>query len=123
MFKKMEITGVHVDIDDKLNKYIKKTIGKLERYLPRHARKSAHIEVKLRENKKHKTDQYTAEVIMRLPRDTLTAKESTINMYAAIDIVEAKLHNQLKRYKEIHSDPKFYRRLASRFRRRNPNQL
>lgn len=123
MFRKMEIAGIHAVGDEKLKKYITTTIGKLERYLPRHARKSAHVEVKLKENKKQKNDQYTAEVVMYLPHDTLTAKESTINMYAAIDIVEAKLHNQLKKYKEKHSDPKFYRRLTHKFRRRNPNQI
>ncbi len=123
MFKNVEITGVHADTDEKLKKYITKTIGKLERYLPRHARKSVQVEVKLKENKKQKNNQYTAEVIMRLPQETLTAKESTINMYAAVDIVEAKMHNQLKKYKEKHSDPKFYRRLTNKFRRQNPNQL
>lgn len=123
MFKKMEIAGVHVETDDKLKKYITKTIGKLERYIPRHARKSVHVEVKLRENKKQKNDQYTAEVVMYLPHETLTAKESTINMYAAVDIVEAKLHNQLKKYKEKHSDPKLYRRLTHKFRRQHPNQI
>lgn len=123
MIKKMEISGVHAEADERLKKYIVKTINKLERYMPRHARKSVHVEVKLKENKRHKDGQYTAEVIMYLPNETLAAKESTINMYAAVDIVEAKLQNQLKRYKEVHSDPKFYRRLTSRFRQRNPNQI
>ncbi len=119
----MEITGVHVDTDEKLKKYITKTIGKLERYVPRHARESLHIEVKLKENKKQKNNQYTAEAIMHLPHETLTAKESTLNMYAAIDIIDAKLQNQLKKYKEKHNNPKFYRRLTSRFRSKNPNQV
>lgn len=123
MIRKMEITGVHIDTDEKLKKYVTKAVNKLERFLPRHARKSVHVEVKLRENKNHKNNQYTAEIIMRLPQEVLTAKESTINMYAAVDIVEAKLQNQLKKYKEKHSDPKFYRRLTNRFRRKNPNQL
>lgn len=123
MIRKMEITGVHADADEKLKKYTAKSVNKLERFLPRHARKSVHVEVKLKENKRQKNDQYTAEIIMHLPHETLTAKESTINMYAAVDIVEAKLKNQLKKYKEIHSDPKFYRRLTNRFRRRNPNQV
>ena len=60
---------------------------------------------------------------MHLPKETLTAKESTINMFAAIDIVEAKMSNQIKKYKQTHTDPKLYRRLTSRFKKRHPNQL
>lgn len=123
MFKNMEITGIHSETDDKLAKYIRKTIGKLERYLPRHARKSAQVQVRVKENKKQRSDQCTAEVIIRLPHETLNAKESTINMYAAVDIVQAKMQNQLRKYKDTHANPKLYRRLTNRFRRRNPNEL
>jgi len=123
MIKKLEISGVHADTDDKLKKYVTKSVNKLERYIPRHARKSVHVEVKLRENKKHKNNQCAAEIIMYLPNETLTAKESTINMFAAIDIVETKLHNQIKKYKDMHSNPKLYRRLTNRFRQKNPNQI
>ncbi len=123
MIKKMEISGVHADTDERLKKYVIKTVNKLEKYIPRHARKSVHVEVKLRENKRHKNNQCSAEMIMYLPHGTLTAKESTINMFAAVDIVEAKLHNQIKKYKETNSDPKFYRRLTVRFKRKFPNQI
>lgn len=123
MIKKLEISGVHTNTDEKLRKYVTKAVSKLERFMPRHARKSAHVEVKLIENKRQKNNQCTAEIIISLPQGVMTAKESTINMFAAVDIVEAKLQNQLKKYKEIHSDPKFYRRLRDRFRQRNPNQI
>jgi ribosome-associated translation inhibitor RaiA len=36
-----------------------------------------------------------------VPGDTLLSKEGTLNMYAAIDIVEAKLKAQIRSYKEI----------------------
>lgn len=123
MIKKLDIKGVHVDTNDKLKKYVTKSVTKLERYIPKHARKSVHVEVTLTENKRQKSNQCTAEIVIYLPKDTLTARESTINMFAAVDIVEAKLRNQIKRYKEKHTDPKFFRRLTSRFRSRNPNQI
>lgn len=123
MIKKLEVTGVHIDTDQKLKKYVSKSVNKLEKYIPKHARKSVHVEVTLTENKKQKNNQCTAEVVMYLPKETLAAKESTINMFAAIDIVEAKLYNQIKKYKETHSDPKFYRRLTSRFKKKYPNQI
>ncbi len=123
MIRKLEITGVHVDTDAKLKKYITKSVNKLERYMPRHARDSVHVDVKLKENKKQKDQQCTAEIIIYLPNEKLTAKESTVNLFAAIDIVEAKLRNQLKKYKDTHTNPRFYRRLTQKFRRKNPYQL
>jgi ribosomal subunit interface protein len=121
MIRKFEITGVHVDADEKLKKYVTKSIGKLEKYMPIHARKSAHVDVKLKESMRQSDNKCTAEIIMYLPNGTLTAKESTMNLYSAVDIVEAKLHNQLKKYKDTHPNPKLLRRLRSRFRRDNPN--
>jgi len=123
MIRKFEITGVHIDTDEKVKKYVTKTVAKLERYIPRQARKSVHIDVKLRENKNQQNRQCTAEFIVYLPHETLTAKESTINLFAAIDIVEAKLHNQLKKYKDTHNDPKFFRRITQKFKAKNPNQI
>lgn len=123
MIRKLEITGVHVDTDAKLKKYIHKSVDKLERYIPKSARASAHVDVKLKESKKQQDQQCTAEVIMYLPNEKLTAKESTVNLFAAIDIVEAKLRNQLKKYKDTHTNPHFYRRLTSKFKRQNPNQM
>ncbi len=40
---------------------------------------------------------------MHVPGARITAVESTINMFAAVDIVETKLKNQLKKHKEKHS--------------------
>lgn len=123
MIKKVEIAGVHTDADARVRKYATKMVGKLERYIPRRARGSVHVEIKLREDKNQKNEQCTAEVIMRLPEETLTAKDSTVNLFAAIDIVEAKLQNQLKKYKDKHANVKFRRRLTDKFRRYNPNQI
>ncbi len=119
MIKKLEITGVHADTDEKLKKYVTKSVAKLEKYMPRKARESAHIEVKLKENKAQSDQKCTAEFVVRMPRETLTAKEATVNMFAAIDIVEAKLANQLKKYKETHTNPHLLRRLSGRLRRRS----
>jgi len=123
MIRKLEITGVHIDTDEKVKKYVRKTVNKLERYIPRHARKSVHVDVKLSENKNQQNRKCTAEFIFHLPNETLTAKESTINLFAAIDIVEAKIQNQLKKYKDTHANPKFHQRITQKFKARNPNQI
>lgn len=118
MIRKFEILGVHKDGDEKLKKYVEKTVVKLERYMPKHARESAHVEVKLRENKSQSDKKCVAELIVYMPRETLNAKEATVNMYAAVDIVEAKLVNQIKKYKETHTNPRLIRRLTTRLRRK-----
>src|SRR5437868_163995 len=103
MLQKFEVRGVHVDVDDKLKAYIHKKIGGLDKYISRHGRGSAHAEVHLKEAAKSKTkDHYRCEVTLHLPHQTIVVKEASLNMYAAVDIVEAKLKQQLQKYKELH---------------------
>lgn len=82
-----------------LQKYITKKISKLTRYIPKHARVSAQSDIHLKEEKGNKNSKYICEVVLHLPQERLVAQEETMNMYAAVDIVEAKLKNQLLAYK------------------------
>ena len=120
MIQKLEITGVHTTTDEELNRYITRKIGRLDNYLPRHMRKVAHVEVKLKESKAKDKRQYVCEVTMYLPQDVINVQEATVNMYAAVDIVEEKLKGQLKKYKSIHASPELRRRIITRFKRRGP---
>lgn len=117
MIQKIEVSGVHMQVDPKLLAYAKKKIGKLDIYLSRHARQSVRAEVILKEEVLKTKKNCICEVILHLPHDTITTKESTVNMFAAIDIVEAKLKNQLKKYKELHGNPRLHRRLIAHLRR------
>ncbi len=45
-------------------------------------------------------NKYEVEVIINVPDKKITAKDSTMNVLAAVDIVEAKLNGQLRRYKD-----------------------
>jgi ribosomal subunit interface protein len=118
MIERITINGVHTVVDEDLNKYVTKKIGKLDTFMSRHSRESAHVEIKLKEAKAKDKKQATCEVIMHLPHEVLATKETTLNMYAAVDIVEAKLRNQLKKYKQTHEQSyRLHRRLLSRVRR------
>ncbi len=117
MFQKFEIRGVHVTVNDSLHKYVTKKIGGLDRYLSRHARNSAHAEVHLKELKVKDNNRHACEVTIRLPRETIVVKEKALNMFAAVDIVEAKLKQQLQKYKDLHGSGKAHRQLFARFRR------
>ena len=117
MIASIDITGVKYNLDDTTKKYVTKKIGRLDRYLPRHARKSVHAEVKLKQIDKPNGNKYEAEVLLHVPDKVLTAKDSTVNMLAAVDIVEAKLVTQLHKYKET-TIPHIGRRgVLSRFKR------
>lgn len=117
MIKKLDITGVHMEVSPDLKKYVVKKIAKLDRYMPKHARESAHIEVFLKEAKIKAKKECTCEVVMHLPKENLMTKETTMNIFAAVDIVEAKLKNQLKKYKETHSSLRIHRRVIAKLRR------
>lgn len=117
MIEKLEISAQHTTLTPELKKYITKKIGKLDRYVSRHARQSIHAEVKLKESKAKNKQQFTCGVLLHLPHEALDASETTVNMFAAIDIVEAKLKHQLKKYKDTHTDNgKLHRRLFKRIR-------
>lgn len=114
MISNLEISTVHSKVDDDLKKYARKKIGKLDSYMPRHARNSVHGEITFKENRTKARKQYTVEVMLKVPNETIAAKETTVNMYAAIDIVEQKLKTQLRRYKTSFSPKRGKREIAVR---------
>lgn len=118
MIERIEVSGIHMTVDDDIYKYVIKKIGKLDQYISRHARQSAHASVKLKSVKIKTRKQATCEVILYLPKGRITTKETTMNMFAAVDIVEQKLKNQLKKYKDTHEKPyQIHHRMLSKFRR------
>lgn len=100
MIATIDITGIQYDVNDKTQRYVIEKVGKLDRYVPSHARKTMRAEVKLRQVNRDHGNKYEAEVILQVPDKTITAKDSTFNMMAAVDIVEAKLVAQLRKYKD-----------------------
>lgn len=116
MIKRLEITGVHMEVGNDLKRYVLKKIGHLDRFVPKHGRESVHADIKLKEGSAKGTAERTCEVILHVPQEVLTVSETTINIYAAIDIAETKLRNQLKKYKEQHSNPRFHRRLLAKLK-------
>jgi len=119
MLKKFEISGVHTTVDAKLREYVNKKIGGLDKYLSKHNRESAHAEVHLKEGKGKNHNDCSCEVTMYLPHQTIVVKENALNMYAAVDIAEAKLKQQLQKYKGKHASSKTYRHRIARLLRKN----
>lgn len=107
MIEPIVITGINkLELDDDMKRYVTRKIGKLDRYLPRHARQTAHAEVRLKHIGRQHGNTYECQVLLHLPQETVEAADSTMNVFAAVDIVEEKLKNQLKRYKDIRVERK-----------------
>lgn len=118
MIATVEITGVGgYAPDDSTKKYIRKKIGTLDRLAPRHARKTMRATVKLAEINQSNGNKYEVEVLVHVPDKVITAKDSTMNILAATDIVETKVANQLRKYKQELIPHVGRRKLLDRFKR------
>lgn len=98
---RVEVNGHNYEVTEEVQKYLEKKLKKLTRHMNKHHKQAAHFMVKLKEQDKDPTKKYECEIILRLPpKEEIVAKEATVNMFAAIDIVEAKLDKQLRKVKE-----------------------
>jgi ribosomal subunit interface protein len=113
------ITGIHVEVDDKLRKYINRKFSALDKYLAKQVVESVKADVRLIESKQKGKKLATCKVTVSLPNDTITVKEATVNLYAAVDIAEEKLRHAYQKYTDKHDRPRLYRRLIGRFQRSN----
>lgn len=124
MITSIEITGLSkYSVDDITKKYVMKKIGRLDRYLPRHARATVSAEVRLKQVNRDHGNKYEVEVAIIVPDKIITAKDSTLNMLAAIDIVEAKIVAQLRKYKQTTIGHVGRRGVMSRFKRSYAREL
>jgi putative sigma-54 modulation protein len=100
---KVTVTGRNMAITDALNTYALEKIGHLERYLDR----VAGIAVVLgTENARRPSERCTAEATAIIKGRTVRAQVADADMYAAIDGVTDKMHQQLTRLKERTRDHK-----------------
>ncbi|OGL31347.1 ribosomal subunit interface protein [Candidatus Saccharibacteria bacterium RIFCSPHIGHO2_12_FULL_41_12] len=117
MIKSIQLSGVHSKLTDEVRAYVQKKIGGLDTYIPKDARKSVQVDIKIKEKKAKDMQTFECEVIMKLPKSTLTVHERSSSALSAIDIAEENLKNQLKKYKDKHSGPRLHRRILRRINR------
>ncbi len=100
MIEKIDITGTGYKVEESLKKYIEKRIGKLDKYLPRGSKKDVVVKVIVASVGKGKTEKYELSVAMEIPGGkVIAAKDECSNIFAGVDLVEAKLVGQIRRYK------------------------
>jgi len=120
---KCELKGRNFDVDDKLREYIEDKIGGLEKYVPRQVRQTASCAVVIEDDPSGREDnRYVCEAILSVRGSQLVSREGTVNVYAAVDIVEAKLRSQLATYKAKYAlEPRRGRMLSQWLGRRKGN--
>lgn len=123
MISSVKVAGINYEVDEPTKKYITKRIGHLDRYLPRHARKTAVAVVTIQEVNHDHGNKYEAEINLDIPGKLLNAKDSTVNVFAAVDIVEAKIKAQISEYKYSHVPHIGRHRLLSRFKKSFQREL
>ena len=118
---KCELKGRNFEIDDKLRVYIEDKIGGLEKYLPRQVRETASCLIIIEDDPSGREDnRYVCEALLSVRGTKLISREGTVNSYAAVDIVEAKLRSQLTRYKDKYALEPRRGRMLSRWLGRRP---
>ena len=115
MIEKIEMSGNDYKIEEPLKKYIEKRIGKLDRYLPRGSKKDVVAKVVVSGIGKNKTEKYEISVAMDIPGGkVIAARDECSNVFAGVDLLEAKLMGQIRRYKlevQPHRQKKNWRNL------------
>lgn len=99
---KLQITGKNFELDDNVKRYVERKLGGLDKYLPRNV-KDPSAKVVLEEDVSGREDnRFVCEFIVKLPGNDVMAKEATVSIFAAVDIVEAKTKIQFLKYKDKH---------------------
>ena len=115
MIEKIETSGKNYKIEESLKKYVKKRIGKLDRYLPHGSKKDVVAKVAVAEIGKSKGEKYEISAAMEIPGGkVIAARDECSNVFAGVDLVEAKLLGQIRRYKlevQPHRQKKNWRNL------------
>lgn len=110
MIDKIDLSGNNYKVSDSFHKYATKRIGKLDRYLPRANKKDVVAKIVVTEVDKPHNNKYTISVAMEIPGGkVITAKDDCSNVFAGIDILEAKLKGQIRRFK-LESTPHLSRK-------------
>jgi ribosomal subunit interface protein len=106
------------DLAQKLQKYTSGKVKDIEKYIPRKARESAVLAVHFKESKKGQNK--TCTLVLQLPKETMTVRETTSHMYAALDIATVEMRRQVAEYKHKHSKYGLRHRLFRRAKHVQP---
>jgi len=100
MIEKIEISGSNYKPADSFRKYATKRLGKLDRYLPRGYKKDVIVKLVVTEVDRAHGNKYELSAAMEIPGGkVIAAKDESTNVFAGVDIIEAKMMGQIRRFK------------------------
>jgi ribosomal subunit interface protein len=100
MIENIEISGVKYKVEEQLRKYIIRRLGHLDKFLPKKNRKDAIMRVVIKQVNRAHGNKYEISVAVDVPGGkVLTARDEAGNVFAGIDILEAKLRGQARKLK------------------------
>ncbi|MBB4824506.1 ribosomal subunit interface protein [Sporosarcina luteola] len=88
------IRGENIEVTPAIREYVEKKVHKLERYFSEGANATAHVNLKVYNDKQTKV-----EITIPMKNLTLRAEERHDDMYAAVDLIVDKLERQIRKYK------------------------
>ncbi|HEX5565207.1 MAG TPA: ribosome-associated translation inhibitor RaiA [Sporosarcina sp.] len=88
------IRGENIEVTPAIRDYVMKKIDKLDRYFTEGANATAHVNMKVYNDKQTKV-----EVTIPMKNLKLRAEERHNDLYAAIDLITDKLERQIRKYK------------------------
>ncbi len=91
------IHGRDVEIKPRLQEYVEKKVGKLDRYLA--LIREARVDLTELKGARSATDRYVAQLTIPLKGSVLRAEERHSDVFAAVDAVLDKMNRQIERYK------------------------
>lgn len=100
MIENIEVSGVKYKIDEPLKKYVVKRLGHLDKFLPKKNRRDVVMRVVVKQVNRPHNNKYEISVAVDVPGGKmLTARDEAGNVFAGIDILEAKLRGQVQKFK------------------------
>ena len=100
MIDKIDVSGSNYKPTESFQKYVKKHLGKLDRYLPRGYKKDVVCKLVVTEVDRTHGNKYELSAAMEIPGGkVIAAKDECSNVFAGLDIIEAKLMGQIRRFK------------------------
>lgn len=100
MIANIEVSGTNYKVEEAFQKYAAKRIGKLDRFLPRQNRQDVVAKIVVTQVNLAHGNRYEISASLDVPGGrVITAKDECSNVFAGIDILEAKLLGQVKKFK------------------------
>lgn len=97
MTVEVEIFGRNMEITDRIQSYVTKKVGKLDRFLS--GIDEARVDVAYEKSARSATDRQVAQITIRGKGFILRAEERADDIFAALDIAVDRMQRQIERYK------------------------